>query len=81
MRWLGLLTGIFVLCLAAAGQVRADDDFAFATKTNSKGEAEIRILHQGHWMVKAWKKMPAGPEFKDRCNQMSYSATLTFGIK
>ena len=28
MRWLGLLTGIFVLCLTAAGPVRADDDIA-----------------------------------------------------
>ncbi len=71
----------FVQVLGTYYGFSSEDDFAFATKTNSKGEAEIRILHQGHWMVKAWKKMPAGPEFKDRCNQMSYSATLTFGIK
>lgn len=71
----------FVQVLGTYYGFSSEDDFAFATKTNGKGEAAIRILHQGHWMLNSWKKMPAGPDYKDRCNQMSYSATLTFGIK
>jgi uncharacterized GH25 family protein len=55
-------------------------DFAFATVTNGKGEAKIRIIHYGPWLVKVSHKLPAGDDLKDKCNELSYSATLTFEI-
>ena len=58
-----------------------DDDFAFATMTDSEGKAKIRILHHGPWMLKARKKIPAPDELEDKCDELSYSATLTFEVK
>ena len=57
------------------------DDFAFATMTDSEGKAKIRILHHGPWMLKARKKVPAPDELKEKCNELSYTATLTFEVK
>ena len=57
------------------------DDFAFATGTDGKGKAKIRILHHGPWLLKARLKLPAPDELKDKCNELSYSATLTFEVK
>ncbi|MGP8321931.1 MAG: DUF4198 domain-containing protein, partial [Methanosarcinaceae archaeon] len=57
------------------------DDFAFATGTDGKGKAKIRILHHGPWLIKARLKLPAPDELKDKCNELSYSATLTFEVK
>ncbi len=57
------------------------DDFAFATTTDAKGMAKIRILHYGPWLVKTNVKLPAPESLKDKCNEMSYTATLTFEIK
>lgn len=71
----------FVQVLATYSSFSTEDDFAFATKTNQKGEARIKILHQGNWLIKAWKKMPAIAEYRNKCNQMSYSATFTFSIE
>ena len=59
----------------------SEDDFAFAAVTDSEGKAKIRILHYGPWMVKATVKLSAPESFKDKCNEMSYTATLTFEIK
>jgi len=58
-----------------------DDDFAYATGTNAKGMARIRLLHHGHWLIKADIKMPAPDELKDRCRQVHYTATLTFEVE
>ena len=57
------------------------DDFAFATTTDSKGMAQIRILHHGPWLIKARIKLPAPDELKEKCNDMSYTATLSFEVK
>ena len=57
------------------------DDFAFTTVTDGKGNAKIRILHHGPWLLKAKIKLPAPDELKDKCNEMSYTATLTFEVK
>ena len=57
------------------------DDFAFATITDSKGQAKIRILHHGPWLIKSKIKLPATDELRDKCNEMSYSASLTFEVK
>jgi len=56
------------------------DDFAYATSTNSKGIAKIRIIHWGVWLVKTDIKLPPPEEWKDKCNQLHYTATLTFEV-
>jgi len=56
------------------------DDFAYATSTDSKGIAKIRIIHWGVWLIKTDIKLPAPDELKDKCNQLHYTATLTFEI-
>ena len=55
-------------------------DFAFATTTNGKGEAKIRIIHYGPWLIKVNHKIPASDELKDKCNDLSYSSSLTFEV-
>ncbi len=56
------------------------DDFAYATSTDSKGIAKIRIIHWGVWLVKTEVKLPPADELKNKCNQLHYTATLTFEI-
>ena len=57
-----------------------DCDFAYTTTTNGKGEARIRIIHHGPWLIKTEMKSPATGELKEKCNELSYSATLTFEV-
>jgi uncharacterized GH25 family protein len=56
------------------------DDFAFAGKTDANGIANIRLTHWGNWLVKATMKVPPTAEMHDQCNDMHYTATLTFEI-
>lgn len=56
------------------------DDFAFAGKTDANGIANIRLTHWGNWLVKATMKVPPTAEMRDQCNDMHYTATLTFEI-
>jgi len=56
------------------------EDFAYATSTNSEGIAKIRIIHWGQWLIKVNKRLPAPEDLKDKCNELSYTATLTFEI-
>jgi uncharacterized GH25 family protein len=55
-------------------------DYAYSTTTNADGEAKIRILQHGSWLVKAELKLPATEDLKEKCNERSYSATLTFDV-
>jgi uncharacterized GH25 family protein len=55
-------------------------DFAYTTTTDGKGKAKIRIIHYGPWLIKTGMKLPATKELKEKCNELSYSATLTFEI-
>ena len=57
------------------------DDFAFATTADGQGKAKIRILNHGPWLIKARIKLPAPDKLKDKCNELSYTATLTFEVK
>lgn len=57
------------------------DDFAYVTSADGQGKAKIRILHHGVWLLKAKKKNPAPDELKNKCNETSYTATLTFEVK
>lgn len=56
------------------------DDFAYSTSTNSEGIGKIRIIHWGIWLVKTDIKLPPAEKLKDKCNQLHYTATLTFEI-
>ncbi len=53
--------------------------FAYATRTDERGTAEIKIIRSGIWLVKVGHKVPY-PE-PDVCDQYSFSATLTFEVK
>ena len=56
------------------------DDFAYAVSTNSEGMAKIRIIHWGPHLIKTKMELPAPDNLKDKCNKLSYTATLTFEI-
>ena len=56
------------------------DDFAYATSTDSKGIARIRITHWGPHLIKTEIKLPAPDDLKGKCNQLHYTATMTFGV-
>lgn len=58
-----------------------EDDFAYATTTNSKGKANIRIMHYGPWLIKTDIKLRAPEELKDKCNKLHYTATLSFEVQ
>ena len=57
-----------------------DDDLAYATSTDGEGIARIRLTHWGNWLLKAEIKLPATNDMKDKCNQLHYTATLTFEV-
>jgi len=57
------------------------DDYALATTANSKGIAHIRLTHWGPWLIKAERRQPVGEDLKDKCNELHYTATLTFEIR
>ena len=56
------------------------EDFAYLTSTDGEGIARIRLIHYGPWLVKAEKRMPAEGKFKKKCNELHYTATITFEI-
>lgn len=56
------------------------DDFAYTTSTDSEGKAMIRLTHWGQWLVKTEKRLPAPDNMKDECNELHYTATLTFEV-
>lgn len=56
------------------------DDFAYVTTTNSEGKAKIRIMHYGPWLINVKLKLPVSDELKNKCNELSYAATLTFEV-
>jgi len=54
---------------------------SFTTSTDNNGKAKIRILdYCGPWIVKATMQLPPTKEFKDKCKELSYTATLTFAV-
>ncbi len=56
------------------------EEFAYATSTDAEGKAKIRLIHYGPWLIKAEIRLPASEELKDKCNQLHYTATLTFEV-
>jgi len=62
-----------------AGFSTKKNTFAYATKTDKKGEARIKILQSGIWLVKVSHEIPyTDPE---QCDIQSYVGTLTFMVE
>jgi len=55
-------------------------DFAYVTYTDAEGIARIRLTHWGPWLLKADMTLPVSRELADECNELHYTATLTFEI-
>lgn len=58
-----------------------DETYAYATEANGEGIAKIKILRAGVWMIKVNYKTHPTEELQDKCNQLSYTATLSFEVK
>lgn len=56
------------------------DVFAYTTTTNREGIARIKLLHEGPWYIKTDIKLPPSARLKDKCNDIHYTATLTFAV-
>lgn len=55
------------------------DTFAYATRTSKEGVAEIKLLKEGIWLVKASDKLPY-PNL-DEADEFSFTYTITFEVK
>ena len=54
---------------------------SFEVRTDNEGQAKVRILHYyGPWIVKATLTQPPTEELKNKCQELSYTATLTFEV-
>jgi len=53
--------------------------FAYATSTDKKGHARIRILQPGIWLIKVTHEVPYSDTAQ--CDVESYVATLTFAVE
>jgi uncharacterized GH25 family protein len=54
---------------------------SFDVSTDKDGKARIRVLHYyGPWMIKAALKLPPAGDLKDKCQELSYTATITFAV-
>ena len=58
-----------------------DETYAYTTAANEEGVALIRILKAGIWMIKVNYKAHPTQEMEDKCNKLSYTATLSFEVK
>jgi len=57
------------------------EHFACATSTDGEGKAKIRLVHWGPWIRRVNHQVPPTEELKDKCDRLSYTATLTFEVK
>jgi uncharacterized GH25 family protein len=56
-----------------------EDDWAYSTRTDSKGIGEIKILHSGPWILKANHK--ADYPDPEEADEYSYTSSLTFEVR
>lgn len=57
-----------------------DEAYAYTTAANGAGIAQIRILKAGIWMIKVNHKVHSTQKMEDKCNEFSYTATLSFEV-
>ncbi len=62
-----------------AGFTEAQNTFAYATRTNTEGIAEIKLIHSGTWLLVA-KHQEAYPD-NEVCDTISKAASLTFNVR
>lgn len=53
------------------------DAYAYTT-TLVHGRARVKILREGVWFIKVNYRVPATASMAEKCNELSYTATLTF---
>jgi len=58
-----------------------DETYAYTTTADEEGIAEIKIIRSGVWMVKVNYKTHPTEELKDKCDELSYTATLSFEVR
>ena len=57
-------------------------EYAFTVRTDGKGEANIKILHSGPWLIQAEMRISCeGGEFAGKCNKLAYFCSLAFSIE
>ncbi len=61
-----------------AGFSEKENVFAVNTSTDRRGICKIKISERGPWLVKAGMRLPAPAGQKALCDEILYSATLTF---
>lgn len=61
------------------GYSTKENEFSQKIKTSSKGECEITLSHAGKWLITLSHREPS--KQKDLCDEIMYSATLTFNIR
>ncbi len=57
------------------------EDYAFSTKTNSRGIAELRLLQPTQWIALATLRKPADREHQGQCLELKYTASLSFSLR
>lgn len=67
--------------LATYSGFSTEGGFAYGTFTDAEGKARIRLIHWGPWIVWVNHQLPPTDELRDKCDQLSYTATLTLGVK
>ncbi len=74
----GSFPTIFATYLGFSTETEA---YAYTTAANEEGIAKTKILKAGIWMIKVNYKTHPTEELEDKCNELSYTATLSFEIK
>ena len=45
------------------------------------GMARVKLIHSGQWMLKVGYTIPVDPELQDKCDELSYYATMSFAVQ
>ena len=62
-----------------AGFSEAPNTFAYTTRTNKEGIAEIKMLHNGAWVLIVKEVQPYADATE--CDKQTWAASLTFEIQ
>lgn len=57
------------------------EEYAFTSKANGKGIAEIKLLASGQWTAISVLRKPPTAELRGKCLERKYSATLSWGVE
>ncbi|MDD2583280.1 MAG: DUF4198 domain-containing protein [Desulfuromonadaceae bacterium] len=56
------------------------ESYPYEVKTDQNGIATLKLTHRGPWLIKANHTLPAPKEMQEQCDDLDYTATLTFEI-